>query len=326
VSYRRFFLIRTLWAVLGFWVAATAIFVTFFVLQEDPARALVGGEQARQAAIRFARSEYHLDASLPEQYGSFLWRVVTDQSAGPDLFFASDDGTPIESGRLARDALAQTLSLIAFGLVFALGLAALAAKLSLRTQWRRIFDFPVYVAFGLFPVVVGIVLAYHLGVKGPLPPGGYCDVFSPSRYDQCGGPVDWTSHLVLPGLTFSLYFAAIYTRVIRAGLARARAAEEGEQRRERRTFVIALGRAVGNDLGFLISAAALVEVLFGINGLGHMAIFGIQSENWVDVASALLYGTFFALGGQFVVDVVAAALDPDVRDVWRFVARPKRAT
>src|SRR5439155_61219 len=43
---------------------------------------------------------------------------------------------------------------------------------------------------------------------------GYCDMINPST--DCGGPVQWAYHLVLPWLTFAILFAALYVRMIRA--------------------------------------------------------------------------------------------------------------
>jgi hypothetical protein len=34
----------------------------------------------------------------------------------------------------------------------------------------------------------------------------------------------------------------------------------------------------------------------------------------------------FLISGEFLVDALVVALDSDVRDEWRFVARPRRAT
>ena len=46
---------------------------------------------------------------------------------------------------------------------------------------------------------------------------GYCDFINPIRRD-CGGPVQWAYHLVLPWMTFAILFAALYVRMIRANV------------------------------------------------------------------------------------------------------------
>jgi ABC-type dipeptide/oligopeptide/nickel transport system permease component len=44
------------------------------------------------------------------------------------------------------------------------------------------------------------------------------------------------------------------------------------------------------------------------------------------VQSVLLYAAFLGIAASFIVDALVAAFDPDVRNEWRFVARPRRAT
>jgi ABC-type dipeptide/oligopeptide/nickel transport system permease component len=97
------------------------------------------------------------------------------------------------------------------------------------------FDFPIYVAFGLSPIVLGFWLSYYLGARWEVTPiANYCDVFRPAKGSGCGGVVDWATHLVLPVITLSLYFAAIYTRVVRAFARDVRSEDQPEERRKRR--------------------------------------------------------------------------------------------
>jgi ABC-type dipeptide/oligopeptide/nickel transport system permease component len=42
--------------------------------------------------------------------------------------------------------------------------------------------------------------------------------------------------------------------------------------------------------------------------------------------SVVLYAAFLGIAASFLVDAIVAALDSEVRDQWRFVARPRRAT
>jgi ABC-type dipeptide/oligopeptide/nickel transport system permease component len=54
-------------------------------------------------------------------------------------------------------------------------------------------------------------------VLGVTPIAGYCNFFGGGA-EQCGGPVEWAYHLLLPWLTFTLLFAALYVRLIRANV------------------------------------------------------------------------------------------------------------
>ena len=82
MSYRRFFLIRLAQALFALWLVATLVFVMFFVLLPEPERNLFGGKQATPAMVAHTTREFHLRASLPEQYARYMWRLVAHQSAG----------------------------------------------------------------------------------------------------------------------------------------------------------------------------------------------------------------------------------------------------
>ena len=221
---------------------------------------------------------------------------------------------------LAREAIPPTLSVVIPTLLLSLGVAALAGRLLARRRWRRIYSVPIYVPVGLAPAFVGLFLSYYLGFKwGVVPFGNYCSFFASSFRDACSGPVQWAKHLVLPVATLSLFFAAVYTRMVRAGLSRA-----GSDRSRRRSFWLFMARVAAFDFGVLIGLAVFVEPVFQIPGLGRLALFGYQAQDLVVMQAVVLYGTFLGIAATFLVDSIVGALDADVRDEWRFVARPRR--
>ena len=68
-----------------------------------------------------------------------------------------------------------------------------------------------------------------------------------------------------------------------------------------------------------------VEVTFQIPGLGRLMV-SYQPQVLVLMQSVVLYAAFLGIAASLLVDAIVAALDSDVRDQWRFVARPRRAT
>ena len=77
----------------------------------------------------------------------------------------------------------------------------------------------VFVLIGIsaHPVWIGLIFAYIFGFKlGWYADPGYCDVINPST--DCGGPVQWACHMILPWITFAILFAALYVRMIRANV------------------------------------------------------------------------------------------------------------
>jgi peptide/nickel transport system permease protein len=256
-----------------------------------------------------------------------MWRLVAHQTTGTSPYqYAEPNGaektrTLPDSGAIARQAIPPTLSVVLLTLMFSLGVGGLAGFALARIPWRRAYGLPIYVAVGLLPIWVGLELGYYVGVRwGVVPIANYCNFFA-SGGESCGGPVDWIKHLILPVVTLSLAFSAVYTRMIRARLVRA-----ASDRERRRALLLFLARVAAFDFGALIGLSAFVEATFQIPGLGRLVVVGYQAQDLVLMQSVVLYAAFLGLAASFLVDALVAALDPDVRDEWRFVARPKRAT
>ena len=80
------------------------------------------------------------------------------------------------------------------------------------------------------------------------------------------------------------------------------------------------------DFGALIGLSVFVEATFQIPGLGRLMLVSYQAQDLVLMQSVVLYATFLGIAASFIVDLLVAAIDPEIRDEWRFVARPRRAT
>ena len=61
-------------------------------------------------------------------------------------------------------------------------------------------------------------------------------------------------------------------------------------------------------------------------GLGRLMLISYNGQALVLMQSVVLYAAFLGIAVSFLVDAIVAALDSEVRDEWRFVARPRRAT
>jgi len=324
VSYRRFFLIRLAQALFAVWLVATLVFVMFFVLLSNPARNLAGGNQATPATIERVRDELHLDASLYERYAAYMWRVFGHRTTGKSLLQHTDPGEQravTDSGAIARQAIPPTLSVVILTLIVSLGVGGLLGFAVARTRWRWAYGLPIYVAVGLLPIWVGLELSYYLGYRWNIVPvANYCSFFA-SAGEPCGGPVNWIKHLILPVVTLSLAFTAVYTRMIRGRLVRA-----ASDRERRRGLLLFLARVAAFDFAALIGLSVFVEVAFQIPGLGRLMLVSYQVQDFVLMQSVVLYAAFLGIAASFLVDALVAALDPELRDEWRFVARPRRAT
>jgi peptide/nickel transport system permease protein len=305
LSLGRFVLVRLGWALLGFWLVFTLAFLSIRVLklprptpfQRDPE----------------LQSYYDPEESALELYWNDLRSFLTEGSFGNAIRSGQDART------IALDALPATGALVFPGVALAALLALVLAipwsraRSGVRYRWRL----PGYVAIGLLPIWLAILLSKHIGFDlGWLPITGYCDFFKPHE-GGCGGAVDWTKSLVLPWITFALFFAAIYSRIIRALLKDLRA--ENAEPRRRKLFH---ARALGRDLGFALGAAAFVEVAFGIPGIGRGVALAVRSFEPYVAQTLLVYAGLIGIGVHLLVDLIVGALDEDLRVNWPFATIP----
>jgi peptide/nickel transport system permease protein len=244
-------------------------------------------------------------------------------------------------GTLIGQSLPVTASLVAGGMVLmlllALPLGCIAALRPRAPVDRGLLAVSV-IGLAVHPFVLGITIRDFFVQQLHVYSFNYCPltgshatvtpfgVASPA----CGGPVDWARHMAVPWFVFALFFLPIYMRMIRVRLletfsepwistARAKGASE------RRVVVgHALRNAIGPvlpmlaiDAGTAITAAIYVETVFGLGGLGSLAVQAFSGQaGGYDLP---LTAGIVTVVGAFVVllnvgaDVAGAWLDPRIR-------------
>jgi peptide/nickel transport system permease protein len=160
------------------------------------------------------------------------------------------------------------------------------------------------------------LFSYQLGWT---PPGS---TYTPFREN----PAQWAYGLLLPWTTLALLFSAQYARHTRAGMletmgedyirtARAKGLNE-------RTVVVKHGlrgaltpivTIFGLDFGLLVGGAVLTETVFGLPGLGQLAITATKSNDLPAVLAVLLVTAVAVAVCNLIVDLVYGVLDPRVR-------------
>jgi peptide/nickel transport system permease protein len=139
-------------------------------------------------------------------------------------------------------------------------------------------------------------------------------------------PGRWLGSLVLPWLVLAAGFAAIYARLLRSNLvevmsedyirtARAKGLPERRVvwRHGVRAAITPLVTVLGIDIGLLLGGAILTESVFEIPGIGSYAFEAIQSRDLPAIQGTVLFGAFFVVVANLVVDIAYAFLDPRVR-------------
>jgi peptide/nickel transport system permease protein len=245
-----------------------------------------------------------------------------------------EDGRIVDQGSVGPFVYPEfraTLSILVGGmalvLLLALPLGAIAG--SRIGSWSdRVISFLALVLVCTHPMMLGLILKSAEGKVNWLPTSGYCPLRR-GPLDTCGGVGAWSTHLVLPWLTFALLFLALYTRMVRASVAQtihedfvrtARAKGVSQRRVLARHVVPSAGlrvlTMVGMEIGTAIGVSIYIETAFTINGLGRLAVNELAGSGLFltlpyDIAIVVLI-TLMVVVGNLVVDFFYAVLDPRV--------------
>jgi peptide/nickel transport system permease protein len=315
----RFLVRRLLFGVLVLWLISVAVFALFFIAPHDPART-IAGRQATPQTVALVRHRLGLDQPVLSQYGHFLSRL-----GHGDLGYSYYNSEPVRSLIAAR--LPVTLSLTLGGAVLWLAIGVGIGVLSARHP-RSFIDrgATVFVLAGLsMPTfLVGLLLLYvlffrlHLAGIDAFPGGGYVPLTQ--------NPGQWAQHLILPWLTLALVSAATYSRLTRGSLlevlgedyirtARSKGISERRviYRHALRSALTPVVTQLGVDVGALLGGAIITENVFGLPGLGQLAVQSVTTQDLPVIVGIVLFASFFVVLANIVVDLLYAVLDPRVR-------------
>ncbi|MGW0665237.1 ABC transporter permease [Streptodolium elevatio] len=310
----RFFLARTGQALIVLVSVAVATFALGRILPGELATAVLG------------------DSATPEQIAEFNHKTGADQPAVEQFWtwfsgvLHGDFGTSALNGQNVSDALADRAvpSLLLVVMAEVLALAA-AVPLAVWAAYRRgkapdkAANGGSFLLLATPQFALAVLLIYVFAVQlGALPATGYVPL------DQ--DPAQTFRTLLLPAITLALGLAAVYYRVLRAGVletlqqdyvlaARAQGLTPRQVlfRHTLRPSLLPLVTLVGLNFGFLVGGAVIVEQLFAIPGLGTYALGAVQTKDFT-----ILQGTVLLIAAVYVlvnlaVDVLYGVLDPRIR-------------
>lgn len=308
-------------------------FAIYWALPTQPAN-FVYPEAPSLTDYQVAHANHLLGLDRPKivQYGDYLGHLLRGdlghQWAGTKLIENKQlSQRPI--GRVIYPDLRITLSIILGGsllvLLFAVPFGTFAG--SRVGSWTdRTISLVALIGICTHPMVVGLILEGTFGHLRTFRIAGYCPLV-PGHGALCGGLTDWTTHLILPWITFALLFLALYTRMIRVTVAEtlhedfvrtARAKGASESRvlafHVLPTASLRVLTMVGMEIGTAIGVAIFIEAAFGIRGLGRLAVVAMGGANRsLDlplILAVVSVITVIVVVGNLLVDLLYAVLDP----------------
>jgi peptide/nickel transport system permease protein len=319
----RFVARRAIWAVFLFVAVTFVTYVVFFVAPNDPAK-LAAGKSATPAQVQEVAKYLNLDKPVWEQYAIWLKNLVLHGSLGRSFVNQRDVNDIVLS------AAPVTASLVFGGAVLWLLVSIPIGVLS-AVKPRSLFDrgSMIFVLIGIsaHPLWIGLIFAYLFGyVLGWTPISGYCDFVNPSLGAQCGGPLQWGYHLILPWATFALLFSALYVRLIRANVmetmsedyvrtARAKGASSGRVMRSHilRNSMLPVVTILGMDIALALGGAIFTESIYGLPGLGRSVIVAYEATDLPVIVGVVVFSTVVIILFNLIVDCLYALVDPRIR-------------
>jgi peptide/nickel transport system permease protein len=290
-------------------------FVTFSVLSvlpNDTAQAILG-LHATPGAVAALNHTLGLDQPFWQRYWHWLDNVLH-----------GNFGMTVE-GQSVNHELAihvpTTLYLLAYALVVSVLLAIIVAtlaarrpngimdRISLAVSMLGLSAAPYAFAF-LLIIVFAVKLNWFPVLSGPV-----------------NSPASFVRNLTLPACSIGFGLFAIYTRLLRADLVEQMQREDyivtakakGVPpwriliRHALRNSMFNLITVVALNLGGLVGAAAIIETVFQVQGIGNDLITGIMNHDAPLVQGITLVFALVTVLGNLLADLAYAVLDPRIR-------------
>ena len=290
-------------------------FLTFAImsaLPNDTAQAILG-LSASPSAVAALNHSLGLDQPFWVQYWHWLDKVLHGNL-----------GTSIQGLSVNHELathLPTTLMLLAYALVGAVVCAIIVAALAARRPngiADRLSLMVSMLGLSIAPYAFALLLIIVFAVKL-----GWFPVLS--------GPVtgvgSFFKNLTLPAASIGFGLFAIYTRLLRADVveqmqredyivtAKAKGVAPWQVliRHALRNSMFTLITVIGLNLGGLVGAAAIIETIFQVQGIGNDLLTGISNHDLPTIEGITLVFALITVLGNLLADLAYAVLDPRIR-------------
>jgi peptide/nickel transport system permease protein len=311
----RFLVRRLLSMIFVMFVVSVLTFLIFNVIPNGDPASRMAGRIPTERQIERIRDDWGFDEPLYVQYATTMKKVFT----GDLISYTNQSDVIDEIVRGAPRTFSLAIGAALLWMVFAVALGLFSAVKAGKFADRFL---TVLALIGIsMPVFwVGALMNHYLGFKaGIFPNGGYVE-FSEN-------PVDWFYHLIMPWTALALLFIGFYSRVLRSNVLdtinedyvrTARAKGLSERRimikHVLRNSMIPIVTLWGLDFGAVVGGGAiLTETVFDLQGVGSYAADSIGRLDVPPVLAVVMFGAFFIVLLNTIVDIVYAALDPRIR-------------
>lgn len=310
----RFAIRRLLGLVAVLFAVSVLTFLIFNVIpNSDPAQRMAG-KNATPTLVANITEEWGFDDSLPQQYLTMMGKIfsgdVISYEGRENVDERIVEGIPATFSLCIGAAVIWMFFGILFGYLSAVRAGGLLDR-ALTIVAVTGISIPIF-------WLAAILLNYLTYQTEIFPSGGYVELAE--------NPLEWAEHLVLPWVTLAIVYVGIYSRVLRSNMldamnedyvrtARAKGLDERRvmTRHVLRNSLIPIVTLFGLDFGALLGGAIVVEAVFSLNGIGQYAYESLINTDLPPIMAIVLFGAFFVVLFNALVDIAYAWLDPRIR-------------
>jgi ABC-type dipeptide/oligopeptide/nickel transport system permease component len=300
---------RLLWVVVVLFFVSLLTFLLAYAVPADPAKAVAGTHATPEVLTRI-RHDLGLDKPIYEQYGLYLWHLVH-----ANFGYSFQTQLPVMTAILQR--FPATVMIALFGIFFELLIGIPVGMVSALKQYSiqdRTFTVLSLLGIAAPAFWLGLIMLYFFAFRVPLFPLG--------GYDGWLHPV----YGILPGLVLGIGGAAWYSRMLRSSMldilnadyvraARAKGLPERTVvwRHIMRNAWSPIITLLGMDFGWFLGGVLVIEVVFGVPGIGWQAWNAIQTSDIPMIMGTVVFAALLVVVSNLVVDIAYTWLDPRVK-------------
>jgi peptide/nickel transport system permease protein len=316
----RYIIRRSLWVILLLLIVSAVTFVIFYALPSGDPAALRAGKSPSPEQLQQIRHTLGLDKPIYVQYWRYMKAIVLHLDFG----YSYQNSQPVRTEMLQRAPATASLTVgaVVVWLLVGLPVGVLSAVRS-RSMLDRFSMGAALIAISAPVYWLGLMGLFFFSKDiGQIPIFMGAGTYTPLSEN----PAKWFGSLLLPWLVLAASFAAFYARLLRSNLidtmsqdyirtARAKGLSERAViwRHAVRAAITPIVTVLGLDIGILLGGSILTETVFNIPGIGRYAYEGIINSDLPVIQGTVLFGAFFIVVANLVVDIAYALLDPRVR-------------
>ncbi len=307
----RFVVMRLIRALLTLLLSSFLIFGALYLTPGSPLAFLAGGRTLPPADLAALKAQYHLNQPFFQRYFDWLGDALHG-NFGQSIVFRESVSS------LLAPRIGSTLLLVGYAalliIVIGVALGIVAATRAGRLDTTITVGTTIGLATPTFVMAILLISVFAVGL------GWFPAVGSGS------GLLDRIWHLTLPAIALAVSGLAYMTQTSRAAL-RAELGQEHVLTAEARGLprqvilrhhvlrnaAIPITTVAGVTIASLFAAVAVVEVAFGLQGIGAYLIQSVSNKDFavVQAISLILVSAFIVT--NTVVDILYVVLDPRLR-------------